>query len=260
VRRDPALVEARVLLAQALARDGKKDEAIAEQAEIQRVNAENANFGRTLVLLDAATAQLARGRRAAAIARLREAIALSPHSPEALYRLGLALLPTTPRAKVSSSSPSSSRSVQPLAMSATKPTREAREAESLFAQVVALDPDHAHAQFELGRLLAARGDAAAAIQALQRAAAKAPSLLDARRELARVATASGAWPVAAAALKGIIAWELASGSPGAPGARNDARRRETRRALATVLDRLGATADAAAERALAGVPTSTDAR
>jgi tetratricopeptide (TPR) repeat protein len=266
-QRDPSLVEAHVMLAQALARDGRKGEALAEQAEIQRLNAEKADFGRTLVLLDAAAEQAARGRTSAAIAQLREAVALSPRFPEALYRLALMLRPPPPGSSRAaprpsrSGAPPSTPTTAPAATSAsaanatspqaagsdagsaqtttrTARDRNAREAESLFAQVVALDPDRARAHFELGRLLAARGDTAGAAQALRIATMKAPSLIEAREELARAATATGDWTTTASALKGILAW-----SP------DDARATAIRTALATALDHLGASTDAAAERA-----------
>ena len=51
-RLDPSLIEARVMLAQTLAKSGQKDEALKEQAEVRRLNAEKADFGRMLVLLD----------------------------------------------------------------------------------------------------------------------------------------------------------------------------------------------------------------
>jgi tetratricopeptide (TPR) repeat protein len=147
VRLDPSLIEARVVMAQALARQGLKADAMREQAAIQRLNAEKADFGRMLVLLDSSEALLKKGDVAGAIAQRREAIALSPAFPEAHYDLGLAL---------SAADPSST------------------EAEAAFRRAIALDPNHARAFAALGRVLEARGDDAGARAARARATALAP--------------------------------------------------------------------------------------
>ncbi len=58
IRLDLLLTEARVTLAQALVKEGQKDAALQQQAEVQRLNAEKADFGRLLVLLDSSAALL----------------------------------------------------------------------------------------------------------------------------------------------------------------------------------------------------------
>jgi tetratricopeptide (TPR) repeat protein len=146
-RLDPTLTEAHVTLAQAFAKNGQKDEALMAQAEVQRLNAEKADFGRMLVLLDASADLLKKGKVADAIAQGREALALVPTFAEAHYQLGLALR-QDPRAIV--------------------------EAESAFRQAIALDARHARAHRELGRLLESKGDKDGAQEALQHAAALAP--------------------------------------------------------------------------------------
>lgn len=146
-RLDPSLIEARVTLAQALARSGQKDDALKEQAEVRRLNAEKADFGRMLVLLDSSAERLDKGDVATAIAQRREAIALSPRFAEAHYQLGVALR--------------------------LKPEQMA-EAEAALRQAITLDSNHARAHAELARLLDLRGDKAGAEQARQRAVTLAP--------------------------------------------------------------------------------------
>ncbi len=116
---------------------------------MRRLNAEKADFGRMLVLLDSSAERLDKGDVATAIAQRREAIALSPRFAEAHYQLGVALR--------------------------LKPEQSAvAEAEAAPRQAITLDPNHARAHVELARLLALRGDKAGAEQARQRAAALAP--------------------------------------------------------------------------------------
>ena len=73
-----------------LARSGKREEALQEQAEIHRLNERNANIGRALILLETAATKLARDQRREAIADLREATTLAPDFAEAQYQLGVA--------------------------------------------------------------------------------------------------------------------------------------------------------------------------
>ncbi len=120
-----------------------------QQAEVQRLNGEKADFGRMLVLLDSSAALRARGDLARAVAQGREAVALSPTSAEAHVELGLAL-------------------------SELDGTRA--EAETAFRQAIALDPGDARAYRALARLLELRGDQAAARAARARAAVLAPVL------------------------------------------------------------------------------------
>ena len=206
-RLDPLLTEARVLLAQALLKADRKDEAQAEQAAVQRINAEKGGLGRAMVLMEGAAAQIKKRQRAAAITQLREAARLSPDFPEAHYQLALAV----------SSSPG-----------------EAAEAEAALVQVLKLDPGHAAARYQLGRLLLARGDTASAAFQFSKALEAAPSLLDARRARARMALHSRDWDGAAAELRALLAWE-----PGDAKAHRD---------LAKALDARGENADAARER------------
>ena len=147
VRLDPLLVEARVSLAQALAKNGATDEARRHQDDVRRINEEKSNFGRTLVLLDSSEALLSKGDVAAAIAQRREAVALSPSFADGHYELGLAL-----------QRDAASRS----------------DAELAFRQAIALDSGHARAHRALADLLERRGDAGGARDARARAKAVAP--------------------------------------------------------------------------------------
>src|SRR4029450_10890620 len=139
---------------QPLAGRGARDEARAEQDEIRRLNAQNADVGRTLILLQTASEQQSRGKMPEAIPSLRQAVAISPAFAEAHYQLGLAL-GRTPAG--------------------------AGEAERAFRDVLRLNPDHALAHYQLGLLLVRRGDTESARAALERAAALAPGLAGATR-------------------------------------------------------------------------------
>src|SRR5262249_18634304 len=79
-------------LAQALARAGRRDEALQEQTAIQSLNERNANIGRVLILLETANTSLSKGESSAAINDLREAITLTPDFAEPHYHLAIALL------------------------------------------------------------------------------------------------------------------------------------------------------------------------
>jgi tetratricopeptide (TPR) repeat protein len=160
VRLDPSLVEAHVTLAQAFAKQGQDADAKREQTEVERINAVKAAFGRTLVLLDASHALLARGDIAGAIARRREAVAASPEFAEAHFELGLAL---------------------------QRGDATRQEAESSLRQAIALDPRLARAHAALATLLEGQGETAGASAARARAAELAPCSIPGAR-----AAASGA--------------------------------------------------------------------
>src|SRR4029453_14745864 len=93
-RLDPALVEAHVNLGQALLRAGRKDEALAEQAEVERLKAKESGLGPAMVHLENASGLVKKGQTTAALAELEAAVASSPTFPEAPYRLP----PPPPRA------------------------------------------------------------------------------------------------------------------------------------------------------------------
>jgi tetratricopeptide (TPR) repeat protein len=181
-RLDPSLAEARVNLAQALARAGRRDEARAEAAEVERLKAAEAGLGRAMVLMEAAASDLERGQAAAAITRLREAAEASPSLAEAHYRLGLAL-------RAAGAGPG--------------------EAQGPFLRALELDPAHAAARYEVGRILAALGERDSAVLQLRQALERRPSLVEARRELARLAAEAADWPAAIAELEAVLAWEPA---------------------------------------------------
>lgn len=197
IRLAPDLIEARVSLAQVLARAGGLDEARAQQAEIKRLNEENASVGRTLILLQTASERLASGDIVTAIAQLREATDISPTFPEALYQLGVAL---------------------------ERASSDAPEIERTFRQVLQRNGDHALARYHIGRLLARSGHKDGAQRELERATELAPGLVDAYRELARLALDARDWSAAARHLQRVLMWE-----PGDQQARDD-----LERALASV--------------------------
>jgi tetratricopeptide (TPR) repeat protein len=155
-----------------------------------------------------ASQQLEQGRRDAAIANLRDAASAAPDLAEAHYRLGLAL--------------------------AGKGAGHVPEAEDALLRAVRLDPRNARYRYEWARQLLARGDDVAALDQLWQAAELAPSLVPARRELGRLALRRRDWAAAAAALRGVLAWE-----EGDAALHGD---------LATALDGLGEHEQAALER------------
>lgn len=115
---------------------------------MKRLNAEKADFGRMLVLLDSSAGLLKNGNILGAIAQRREAITISPGFAEAHYELGLA---------------------------STAADASSAEAEAAFRRAIALDPNHARAYAALARLLDARGNEIAARAARTRATALTPA-------------------------------------------------------------------------------------
>ena len=91
---------------------------------------------------------------------LREAVAASPSFVEAQYLLGMAL-------RRSGAGP--------------------REAQAPFLRVLELDPGHAAARLEVARILAELGETDSAVLQLRRVVEERPGLVEARRELARLA-------------------------------------------------------------------------
>ena len=180
IRLDPELIEARVSLAQALARGGATAEARREQDEIKRLNAESADVSRTLILLQTASERAARGDLAAAVAELRQAAAISPTFAETHYQLGLAL---------------------------TRTSSDRAEIERTFRTVLQLNPDHALARYHLGLSLVGAGDVEGGRAELERASALAPGLVDASRELARLAMNARDWNSAIPPLRRILVWD-----------------------------------------------------
>jgi tetratricopeptide (TPR) repeat protein len=188
---DPALVEARVTLAQALSRAGQREAARLQQDEVQRINAERAALGQAMVLVERATHLLDDGDAQGAVALLRDAVDLSPTLAEAHYRLARALM-----------RPFEAPARQLLAV-----TPDAAAAiETALLRVVVLDPADARAYVELGRLHVSRGARGPALAALRRASSIAPGLMEAQRALADLAAAHRDWATAIPALEAIVAW------------------------------------------------------
>lgn len=208
---DPDSTETRVMLAQALARAGRTEEASRAQADVEAINAENAALSRAMMLVETAAASAKRGDVAGAITQLQEAaVEVSPTFAEAHHQLALALL--------------------------SDPGRAA-SAEAHFLRVVQLDPEHAAAHHRLGVLRARRGDLQGALASLRRATELRPGLIDAHRELAALAWKADDWTTVLASLGAVVAWE--------PG---DAR---AHYAISRALRHLGRTLDAERELTIA---------
>jgi tetratricopeptide (TPR) repeat protein len=133
-----------------------------------------------MILLETAAGLMSKGSRAAALDRLREAVAATSRFAEAHYQLALALLP---------------------------PAGKAADSEAQFLRAVQLDPDHAKAHHQLGVLRARRGDLSGALASLRRATELAPGLTDAQRELAAQAWKAEDWSTVLEALTAVVAWE-----------------------------------------------------
>jgi Flp pilus assembly protein TadD len=144
---NPGLADAHATLAQALQRTGRKEDAKEELAEIQNMNAANADNGRAMILVETAQAHIKKGNVTTAIKELQEAGSLSPDFAEAHYQLGLAL----------SKSPGGSS-----------------QAETAFQRVLQLNPRDPAAYLQLALLLEARGDKTQASSLFAKAAQLAP--------------------------------------------------------------------------------------
>ena len=167
---DPSLVEARVTLAQALARAGRRAEAREQQDAVQRVNDEKAALGRAMLLVDTATDVLKRARPADAVPLLREAVALAPAFAEAHFQLAIAL--KQGEAGHSSRTAAAVRGGQ------------SDEVDAELRRAVELEPSHAPAYVELGLRRASRREITSGIEALRHAVTLAPGLVAAQRPLA----------------------------------------------------------------------------
>jgi tetratricopeptide (TPR) repeat protein len=178
IRLDLRLTEAHVNLGQALAKAGRKDEALATLAEVQRRKEQEAGRARAMVLVGAA-AQLGQGEVEAAVGALREAVAAAPDFAEGHYELGLALARADP---------------------------SSGEAEEALLRAVQLDPGRAEYRFEWARRLRARGDTEGARGQLRMAVERRPSLAPAQRELGALALRARDWATAAGALQAALSW------------------------------------------------------
>jgi tetratricopeptide (TPR) repeat protein len=191
---DPDLVEARVALAQALARTGQREDAHEQEAAVRRINATKASVGRAMLLMEAAEDSLERGDTAAALPLLREAVELAPTLTEAQFQLALGLK-------------RSDEELQRSRSGAGQPRSGADAAETALVRVLQLDPAHARAYAELGLLHAKRGSPGPAGAALRRAVSLAPGLVAAQRALVELASAQDDWPTAISALEALMAWQ-----------------------------------------------------
>ncbi len=180
IKLEPSLVEARVTLAQALARAGRRDEARRQQDEVRRLNDERAALGRAMVLVDTAAGKQRTGDGAARVSALREAVAVAPTFAEAHYQLALAL---------------------------TESGAPGAEVEAALRRALELRPQHAPSLHALGALAVRQGNEPAARDAFNRATTLAPGLLAAQRARASLAIAREDWAAAVAALDAVVAWE-----------------------------------------------------
>src|SRR5262249_2818170 len=85
------------------------------------------------------------------------------------------------------------------------------EAEAELRRITAFDGTHARAFLALGRLLARKGDRTGAIEAFRRATNVAPGLVEAQRELGRLAADAKDWRTAIAAYTAVLAWDSSNG-------------------------------------------------
>jgi tetratricopeptide (TPR) repeat protein len=190
---DPSLVEARVTLAQALARTGRRAEAREQQDAVERINTEKAALGRAMLLIDSARDLLNRAEPEGALPLLKEAVALAPGLAEAHFQLSIAL----------------NRAGAQAMMSGQGQGRFGKDGdiEAELRRAIERDPAHAQAHFNLGQRCAIRGDIPSALASLRRAVSVAPSLVPAQRALADFAVRGEDWQTAVTALEAVLAWE-----------------------------------------------------
>jgi protein O-GlcNAc transferase len=133
--------------------------------------------------VESAHERLRAGDAPAAAAQLREAIGLAPAFEEAHYLLA--------------------RAMRELAA-------ERSDTEEVLRRVLQLNPRHALAYYDLGRLQAGT-DPAAAAAAFRRATELAPGMVVAHRALAELAEAREDWPTVISSLEAVAAWEPGDG-------------------------------------------------
>jgi Flp pilus assembly protein TadD len=129
---DPSQREARASLAQALQKAGRKQESLQASDELRKTSAEASNLGQAMILVQTAAGYSNKGQYRESVQTLPEAVTLSPNFTEARYQLAVAL----------------------------HESGDDKKSEESFRDVLKLDPDHASAHLNLGRLLSARDDAA----------------------------------------------------------------------------------------------------
>jgi tetratricopeptide (TPR) repeat protein len=176
---DPLLAEAHVNLAQALQKAGRAEEARRATLEAQRILKVKSNQGRALVLLESAAQKIKGGERVKAIDELREAISLDENLVEAHFLLGSTLRQAPPSLE---------------------------EAVQVLGGVLRLDPRHARARYELGRVLEDQGKPVEAEAEYRKSIEIAPSLVEARRALSSLAIRKDDWGTASAQLRYLLAW------------------------------------------------------
>jgi len=174
------MAEARVARAQALARQGRTEEARRDQAEAQRIKAAEAAVGRAMILIETGQAHARGGQRVEALASFRQATITCPELSEAHYQLGVALVESQ---------------------------GDAAAAEAAFDRAIDLHPARADGFYHKGQLRATHGDRRGAVDAFARAAMLKPSLIDAHRALAEIALQQQDWATALAELDTVLAWQ-----------------------------------------------------
>jgi tetratricopeptide (TPR) repeat protein len=178
-RLNPYLSEAYLILAQALQKAGRGDEASQARMEGQRIDKLRASVGRAMVLVQSAVDSRTKGDTAAALSALREAVTLSPDFSEAYYQLALTL---------------------------RESNGNKAEIESALGRVLELKPDYAAAHYQMGLAWQDQGQQALAQVEFRRAVELAPSFVQARRALGEVALFSEDWQTAVEQFRGLLFW------------------------------------------------------
>ena len=179
IRLDPYLLEAYYNLVRALRKAGQAEEAARVTDRAEQLSTEKAHAGRSIVLLQSALQHKESGDLEAALDELREATTLSPQLLEAQFQLALTL-----------------RELH----------QETPETEQALRRVLELQPGHARAHHQLGRLLQQLGKTEEAVTELRAATRLAPSLIEAHRALGRQSLGLEQWALAAAEFRAVLAW------------------------------------------------------
>jgi tetratricopeptide (TPR) repeat protein len=178
---DRLLTAAGFMLVQALSKSGRADEASIVRQEAESSDRRKKDAGRSIVSLQMAAQDSARGDSAAAVQVLTEAAAITPDFPDVHYQLALALCRTG--------------------------ERELCERE--LRTVLEIKPGYANARFELGKILEQRGQPEDAIKEFERTLSNRPSLTAALERLGTACIQTRQFDEAVSAYKGMLAWNAA---------------------------------------------------
>ena len=179
VRLDPSVSDARISLARALQKAGRTGQAQNELSATEEMLARQRKARQATILFELATQNVHKGDLTAALSQLREIDSLDPGFIEAQIQLATTL-------RQSRGDPA--------------------EIEKVLKRALLSHPDHPAAHHLLGLVLEEAGKKREASEEYRRAVELAPSLVEARRSLARWAMDSKDWAIAITEFRNITVW------------------------------------------------------